>query len=157
MSGTKWLLRLPSGSLPICPVLQGQFSLLASQSDDCFAYLFEYFTCKLSLVAKQTALLQLQNTTLNMPSRNATTDKANKHSVQAAWKRNLRQISWWGKSSDSNLYSGGKGGSGIFTFEEGRRKRPSDKNGGKHTRNKSKRSLLLLTTAEGAMWLRSST
>ena len=45
------------------------------------------------------------------------------------------------------MYSRGKGGSGIFTFEEGRRKRRSDKNGGKHTRNKSKRSLLLLYKA----------
>ena len=127
--------------------IQRRFSLLASQSDDYFAYLFADLTCKLSLVAKHTTLLQLQNTTLKIPSRNATADAANKHIEQAAWKRNLTLISWWGKSSDSCLYSRGKGGSGIFTFEEGRRKRRSDRNGGKQTRNKSKRSLLLLTNA----------
>ena len=69
-----------------------RFSLLASQSDDYLAYLFEDLTCKLSLVAKHTTLLQLQNTTLQIPSRNATTDEANKHIEQAAWKRNLTLI-----------------------------------------------------------------
>ena len=106
-------------------------------------YLVRLFPGCLSFVAKATALLQLQNTILTTESRNASTETAKRHSIQAACNKNLGLISCWDNSSDSSVNSEENLGIATPTFDDGRRTSRSDKNGGKQTKNNRNLSLFL--------------